>query len=161
MSVRKLQSYFTSTASLAALAERVAHLSDLQLLWEKLAPSPLAGMCRVSGLQDRVLVLYANNGAIAAKVRQLAPTLLEKFQKRGLEVTSILVRVQAGYFPPRERPPKALRLGPAGFDRLRQLAGRLEDSPLRQALEAMLERHAVEDGAAHENQGGKNQQEHG
>lgn len=157
MSVRKLQSYFSSTAGLAVLAGRVARLSELQHAWEMLALPPLARMCRVSGLQDGVLVVYANNGAIAAKVRQLAPTLLEKFQKKGLEVTAILVRVQADFRPPRERPPKTLRLGSAGVASLRQLAGRLEESPLRRAIETMLERHAIEDGASHENQGGKNQ----
>jgi hypothetical protein len=157
MSVRKLQSYFTSTTGLAALAERVARVSELQRLWENLAPQPLSQLCKVSGLQDRILVVYANNGAIAAKVRQLAPTVLEKFQKRGVEVTAILVRVQASYRPPQERPPKTLRLGSAGFASLRQLAGQLEGSPLKQALEAMLERHAIEDGAAHEDQGSKNQ----
>ncbi|MDO9188594.1 MAG: DciA family protein [Sulfurimicrobium sp.] len=156
MSVRKLQSYFTSTSGLAALAEHVSRLSELQRLWEKIAPPPLAQMCKVSGLQDRTLVLYANNGAIAAKVRQLAPTVLEKFQKKGLEVTSILVRVQASYRPPQERPPKTLRLGSAGAARLRQLAGQLDESPLKRALESMLERHAVEDGSPHEDQGGKN-----
>lgn len=157
MSVRKLQSFLTSTTSLAALAERVAHVSELQRWWERLAPAPLAQMCRVSGMQDRILVLYANNGAIAAKARQLAPTVLEKFQKRGVEVTAILVRVQADFRPPRERPPKTLRLGAAGAASLRQLAVQLEESPLKRALEVMLERHAVEDGAPHENQGGKHE----
>ncbi|MFA5241869.1 MAG: DUF721 domain-containing protein [Sulfuricella sp.] len=157
MSVRKLQSYLTSTTSLAALAERIAHVSKLQRLWERLAPPPLAQMCRVSGLQDRILVLYANNGAIAAKIRQLAPTVLEKFQKNGVEVTAILVRVQADFRPLRERPPKTLRLGSAGAASLRQLAVQLEESPLKRALEAMLERHAVEDGSSHENHGGKNE----
>lgn len=158
MSVRKLQSYLTSTAGLAALAERVAHVSELQRLWEKLAPPPLAQMCKVSGIQDRILVLYANNGAIAAKARQLAPTVLEKFQKRGVEVTAILVRVQADFRPPRERPPKTLRLGSAGAASLRRLAVQLEESPLKRALEAMLERHAVEDSPSHENHSGKNEQ---
>lgn len=157
MSVRKLQSYFSSAGGLAALAGQVARLSELQRLWERLAPPSLAQTCRVSGLRDRVLVLYANNGTVAAKLRQLAPTVLEKFQKNGIEVTSILVRVQAGFRPPRKRPPKSLHLGSAGMGHLRQLAGRLEDSPLKQVLEAMLERHAEEDRATHENQGGENQ----
>ena len=157
MSVRKLQSYFTSTSGLSALAEGVARLTELQRLWEKLAPPPLAQMCRVSGLQDRILVLYANNGAIAAKARQLAPTLLEKFQKRGLEVTAILVRVQAGFRPSDEKRPKTLRLSSAGMASLSRLAGQLEASPLKRALQVMLERHAVEDGAPHKDQRGKNQ----
>lgn len=157
MSVRKLQSFFGSTTNLAALAERVARLSELQRLWESLAPPPLARMCRISGLQDRILVLYANNGAIATKVRQLAPTMLEKFQKRGVEVTAILVRVQADFRLPQKPPAKTLRLGAAGLASLRQLAERLEASPLKQAIEEMLERHAEQDGAPHEDQGGKDE----
>lgn len=142
MSARTLQSYLGSTAALAALTGRVEHVLELQRQWERVAPPVLAQACRVSGLQDRVLVLYASNGAIAAKVRQLAPTMLDKFQKRGVEVTAILVRVQARFLVPEQKPIKNLRIGSAGRENLRQLAERLEYSPLRQALERLLERHA-------------------
>jgi len=157
MSTRKLQSYFGSTATLAALSSHVEHLLELQRIWEKLAPPPLAQECRVSGLQDRILVVYANNGAIAAKVRQLAPTVLEKFQKRGVEVTAILVRVQARFLAQEAKPIKTLLLGPAGSASLRQLAARLAESPLKRALEQMLERHAEQDDAPHHDQSGKHQ----
>lgn len=157
MSARKLQSYFASTANLAALSGKVEHLRELQRQWERNAPPPLAQMCRVSGVQDRVLVVYASNGAIAAKARQLAPTILEKFQKKGLEVTAILVRVQARHLTEYQKPIKTLRLGRAGTERLRELAERLDESPLRQALERMLERHAKEDDAPHGDQGGKSE----
>lgn len=142
MSARKLQSYFGATATLAALAGQVERVSALQQHWEQVAPSPLAQMCKVSGLQDQVLVLYANNGAMAAKVRQLAPTMLDKLKKRGLEVTAIQVRVQVSFPAPEQKPAKTLQLGPAGRASLSQLAGQLEASPLRQALERLLERHA-------------------
>lgn len=142
MSARKFQSYLGSTATLAALAGQVERVLDLQRQWEKVAPPVLAQACRVSGLQDRVLVLYANNGAIAAKVRQLAPTMLDKFQKRGVEVTAILVRVQARYLMPEQKPIKNLQIGAAGRESLRRLAEQLERSPLKQALERLLERHA-------------------
>lgn len=141
MSARKLQSYFGATATLAALAGQAERVRVLQQHWEQVAPPPLNLMCKVSGLQDQVLVLYANNGAIAAKVRQLAPTMLDKFKKMGLEVTAIQVRVQVSFPAPERKPIKSLQLGSAGMDSLRQLAERLEASPLRQALERMLERH--------------------
>lgn len=142
MSARKLQSFLGSTATLAALLKQAERLSELQRLWEQVAPPPFAKTCKVGGLHGQVLVLYANNGAIAAKIRQLAPTLQEKFQKKGFEVTSILVRVQARFLAPEKKPVKALRLGAAGTASLRQLADQLGDSPLRQALENMLKRHA-------------------
>lgn len=156
MSVRKLQSYFSTSAGLGALAERVAQLSELQRLWETLAPPSLAQMCRVGGVQDQVLVMYASNGAIAAKLRQLAPTMLEKFKETGVEVASIRVRVQVSFLPPVRTPVKSLRLGAAGAASLGQLAEQLSaSSPLRRALEAILERHMLEDGASHENQSGE------
>lgn len=142
MSARKFQSYLGSTAALAALVDRAEYVLELQRQWERVAPPVLAQACRVSGLRDQVLVLYANNGAIAAKVRQLAPTMLDKFQKRGVEVTAILVRVQAWFLAPEQKPIKNLRIGSAGRESLRQLAERLECSPLKQALERLLERHA-------------------
>jgi hypothetical protein len=114
----------------------------LQRQWESIAPPVLAQACKVSGLKDQVLVLYANNGAIAAKVRQLAPSLLDKLQQRGVEVTAILVRVQARFLVSEQKPIKNLRIGAAGRESLRQLAGKLENSPLKQALERLLERHA-------------------
>jgi hypothetical protein len=142
MSARKLQSYFGATATLAALAGQAERVRLLQQHWEQVAPPPFNLTCKVSGLQDQVLVLYANNGAMAAKVRQLAPTMLDKLKKRGLEVTAIQVRVQAHLLAPERKPIKTLQLGSAGMESLRQLAERLEASPLRQALERLLERHA-------------------
>jgi hypothetical protein len=139
------------------MAEPEARMSELQRLWDKIAPPPLDRMCSISNLQGQILVVYANNGAIAAKVRQTAPTLMEKFQKRGVEVTSILVRVQVGFRPPKERPAKRICIGEAGLSSLRQLAFQLEASPLKAALEKMLERQAVEHRASHENQRGENE----
>lgn len=141
MSARKLQSYFGATATLAALAGQAERMRTLQQHWEQVAPQPLAETCQVGGVQDQILVLYANNGAIAAKIRQLAPTLLDKFKKKGLEVTAIQVRVQVHRPAPDKKPVRRPQLGSAGMDSLRQLAERLEASPLRQALERMLERH--------------------
>lgn len=142
MSARKLQSFLSSTSSLAALASQAERVRALQRHWEQVAPPSFAQTCKVSGLRDQILVLYANNGAIAAKVRQLAPTMLDKLKKRGLEVTAIQVRVQACSLKPEQKPIKTLRLGVAGKDSLQQLAERLEESPLKQALERMLKRHA-------------------
>jgi len=144
MSARKLRSFLDSSATLVALSAQVERLLELQRIWERIAPPNLAHACNVASLRDQVLALYANNGAVAAKVRQLAPTLLEKAQKSGLEVTAISVRVQARPEMPENKPIKTLHLGPSAAASLRLLAGRLEESPLRQAVERMLERHSGE-----------------
>lgn len=142
MSARKFRSYLESSP-LAPLTGQVERMLELQQHWEKVAPPALAMTCKAAGLKDRILILYAINGAIAAKALQLAPTMLNKLQKRGVEVTAIQVRVQAPFMSPERKPIKRLRIGTAGRAYLRQLAGRLEDSPLKQALERLLERHAA------------------
>ncbi|MGH8710041.1 MAG: hypothetical protein ACREVA_01790, partial [Burkholderiales bacterium] len=82
--------------------------------------------------------LFADNGAVAAKLKQLTPSLLVKFQKRGYEVTAIRVEVQP---PPRQAPPrKKIRLSGKAADHLQELAERLPVSPLRAALEGLLVR---------------------
>jgi hypothetical protein len=138
MSAQKLQSWLSSGAALSSLAHQAAALGELQRLWETLAPPPLGRACRVAGIKDRVLSLYASNGAMAAKVRQLAPSLLEKLQKKGFEVTSIQVRVQVDVMTEPARPAKSLVLGAVACESLRDLADHLEDSPLRDAVEKML-----------------------
>lgn len=142
MSAQKLQSWLSSGAVLSSLANQAAQLGELQRLWETLAPVPLGSTCRVAGVKDRALMLYANNGAMAAKVRQLAPSLLDKLQKKGLEVTAIQVRVQVDASWQPVKPTKNLVLGAVACESLHGLADQLEDSPLRAAVEKMLKRHA-------------------
>lgn len=145
MSAQKLQSWLASGAVLSSLAHQAAALGNLQRVWETLAPAPLGSACRVGGIKESVLLLYANNGAVAAKVRQLAPSLLEKLKKKGLEVTSIQVRVQVDVMGEPVRLPKNRVLDEVARESLRDLAEHLEESPLRAALEKML-RNARSDG---------------
>lgn len=158
MSVRKLQSYLGATTSLATLSEQVKRLRALQGAWESLAFPALAQSCKVGSLRDQTLVLYASNGAVAAKTRQLIPSILEKFQKMGFEVTVILVRVQARSMSPASRPQKALRLGMTARDALRKLADQVGASPLQDSLTRMLERHAEQNDATEGEERGEDKQ---
>lgn len=157
MSARKLRSFFGSSATLAALSAQVDHLLELQRVWTRIAPPSLVQSCNVASLRDGVMALYASNGAVAAKVRQLTLSLLEKAKKNGVEVTAISVRVQARPLPREDKPIKTLRFGPAALASMRQLAGGLDPSPLREALERLLQRHAGEDDAAHGDQSAEHQ----
>ena len=63
----------------------------------KIAPPQLAQRCALGGFVEGNLTIYADNGAIAAKLRQMLPSLLLKFQAMGYEVTAIRIAVQANY----------------------------------------------------------------
>jgi hypothetical protein len=96
MPTRKLSALIIETAGLSALTRATRHITVLQRLYTVCAPPEMLSMSRVVGHLDGMLVIAADNGAIAAKLRQLVPRLLEKLQKQGAEVTAIRVQVQVG-----------------------------------------------------------------
>ena len=89
-------------------------------------------------------MVVADTSAIAHKIRQLAPRIVEKIVKFAPEVTSIQVEVQVTLrsdLHPRARP----AIGPRGVTSLRELRDSLPESPLREALAGMLRRGARSD----------------
>jgi len=108
----------------------------LQKLYEQIAPASLLPYSRVHKLERQVLTLAANNSAIAAKLRQIAPTLTKMFLDGGCEVTGIQVRVQVTFSPPAESIVRPV-LSRAGRNRLVELAAGLPDSPLKNALQRL------------------------
>lgn len=90
------------------------------------------------------MVIATANGAIAAKLKQMLPRLLESFgekycqnKKQYQEVTAISVIVQPEFFVVETRQRLSLPRAPIPFDKLAELAESLEDSPLKTALEAI------------------------
>jgi hypothetical protein len=141
MASRKIDYYLQGTARLQQLTEHANHLINLQKLYIKLAPSGLAVQSSVAAHDGRTLVITTGNGAIAAKLRQQLPSLLAKFQERGVEVTSIQVRVQARNPEPTPGHPKQIALSSAALSDLERLSKSLEDAPLKMAVETMIARH--------------------
>jgi hypothetical protein len=94
-----------SSARLLLHARRLVRLNAL--LAGIIAPG-LAQDTRVVNVRSGQVILQAANGAVAAKLRQLGPRLLEHFSKNGLECNEIKVKVQppeAISAPPRAAPP--------------------------------------------------------
>ena len=87
-------------------------------------------------IEDRILTLAANNSAVAAKLRQMAPELITQLQLHGCEVTGIQVRVQVALpTQPRTKVPAAI--SDSGKKQLKALAESLKDSPLKAALQRL------------------------
>ena len=94
MSTRKISALLSNTAGLSALTRTSQRISALQQLYAVCAPPDLAQVSRVVYEHDGLLVIAADNGAIAAKLRQMTPRLLKNLQKQTAEVTGIRVQVQ-------------------------------------------------------------------
>jgi len=100
-------------------------------------PGNLGKYCSIGRLSEGSLSLYADNGSIALKLRQLTQSLLAKLRTRGLEIDSIriLTRVKPAAKPLKRPKPVMGEKGRASF---RELADSLEGSPLKSAVESLL-----------------------
>lgn len=158
MSVRKIN-FYLDTLSLTPdhrkLFASVQKLIGLQQVFFEIAPRQLAQFCTLGAFSEGNLTIYASNGAIGAKVRQIVPSLLRKFKVRGYEVTSIRIAVQADCNSRITgcRPTCKPGIDSAGRESLAQLAkklpgsssGALSSSPLKNAIIALLETQAKPD----------------
>lgn len=133
---QRLNSYFGASPELRQLSSKAGQLQALQRHYEQIAPASLIRYSRVLQLEQQILTLAANNGAVAAKLRQLVPELTRTLQNKGCEITGIQVKVQVT-LPAAECTPTPPTLSATGQKRLIELAVELPDSPLKSALQRL------------------------
>lgn len=132
--MRRMRALFNDNLELQSLIHHAGDLSRLQKIWASVAPENLREFSMAGGLKNRRITVYATNGAVAAKLKLLAPTLLKNLQIKGLEVTSIRVEVQVQSLQRQPRKP-AKTLSRQAAKSLHSLADTLPESPLKSALE--------------------------
>ena len=132
MTVHKINFYLGTlrlTPKHQRLFSYMDELTAMQQAFSKIVPHQLVRHC-----------------TLAAKLRQILPSLLLKFQAMGYEVTAIRLAVQADYRNIRkgDLPGKKMRIGRAGMERLCELAEGLPPSPLKSAVESLVEKQRME-----------------
>ncbi|BCK88673.1 Zn-ribbon-containing, possibly RNA-binding protein and truncated derivatives [Sideroxyarcus emersonii] len=135
----RLNAFLGSSPELRQLSSTARQLMALQRMYASIAPPSLQHNSRILQLRHQLLSISADNGAVAAKLRQMAPELISLFQARGCEVTGIQIRVQVTAAP-RAAPPKARKLGRTAQEALDRLNATLADSPLKTALKRLSKR---------------------
>ncbi|HUW49633.1 MAG TPA: DUF721 domain-containing protein [Sulfuricella sp.] len=134
-------SFLSAAPNLQTLLRQAQKLLALQKAWGEITPRPLAAASRVGAVSQKTLIVYASNGAVAAKLKQLVPTLLAKLQALGIEVTAIRVDVQVEPVPPGKKP-KDLAVSHNALASLEKLESSLAASPLKNALQNLIRRHS-------------------
>lgn len=116
-------------------------------LSRKLSPQ-LAKRCCIGSCANGTLVIKASNSAVAAKLKQLTPSLLEAFENH---VDSIRIAVDTQDYKNRNSSNTEIQRKPtlslAGIQTLQQLEMVLTESPLKSAIHALLNRHQSNDSA--------------
>ena len=137
--MRRLNALFKENAELVALSGLADSLAVTQKNWNAVVPATLLPYCLAGGIKHRRLTVYADNGAVAAKIKLLLPSLLTKLQNQGVEVTSIRVEVQVKSIPKTiSKQPR--RISRQAASRLAELADELAGSALGEALARLSRR---------------------
>jgi len=140
MHSKNLRAYLDSSAGIAALLPQAERLIELRRIYSELVPQQVLRSSSIVNYKRQTVVIFAENNAIAAKLKLLSPRLVSDFSKRGVEVTGIRLEVQPRQEPVKALAPKQARLSSAGAESLEALAKRLPDSKLKQAVTEMVER---------------------
>lgn len=125
-------------------AKVMAHarlLLKLSRRYEAVAPTDLGRASRVANFKSGKIVIHTDNGAVAAKLRQMSSSLCRLLSYEGMEFSGLEIKVQPREIPWRPELSKPEPLSPRAGTTLRQAAEHLPaDSPLRVALEKLLEK---------------------
>jgi len=140
MQARSLDDCLNADAALARLTAHAWHLLKLQRIIDTTIPTALKRACRIANYRLGIVFIHADNGAVAAKLRQLAPSLCDELRSSGGEITEIRIKVQ-----PREVADPVVQgksvpqLGSRTKQGLTNLSLSLPgDSPLKASLERLL-----------------------
>ncbi|MBM3387707.1 MAG: hypothetical protein FJY36_08590 [Betaproteobacteria bacterium] len=79
--------------TLARLVERVNASSRRMEVVRPLLPAPLRASVQAGPMEEDQWCLLVSSNAVAAKLRQLLPTLRLQLQARGLAVASIRIKI--------------------------------------------------------------------
>ncbi len=138
---QSLQRFLGHGSALERLQDHARQLMKLQTLLGRLLPAHLVEGASVGNLKDGTLVLLARNGAIAVKLKQIAPSLIRRLGEQGILITQIQVKVQMRPEPPPTRHTEPRTISEEAKRSLARFAESLPaGSELRASMERLIER---------------------
>lgn len=126
-------------------AQVMAHarlLLKLERRFSSIVPGGLGQASRVANYKSGKIVIHAENGAVATKIRQMSQRLCDELSKRGVECNVMEVKVQPRQTPYQSRSSTPKPLSEKACGTIHATAENLPAGPLRDALEALLTRAA-------------------
>ncbi|MFZ2971063.1 MAG: DciA family protein [Ferribacterium limneticum] len=129
----------------AAAGRVMAHarlLLKLSRRFEAVAPAGLRHSAHVANYKLGTIIIHADNGAVAAKIRQLSQRLSNELSKGGAECSGIEVKVQPRQIPSQSTSSTQKPLSDKAIGILQSTTDKLPEGPLRKALDNLLKRAA-------------------
>lgn len=137
-----LKTLLNNSVEFRTILGKAQTLHALQQRFTAVAPANLTSTCQVLSLEFGILTISTGNAIVAAKLRQLAPQIVADMKIGESQVSGIRVKVQVSYPQPESR--KARRqLSLKAQGALHSLTKELADSPLKDALNRMIEKKSA------------------
>ncbi len=125
----------------------LAHATSLIRLagvYQAIVPAHLGQASRLVNIKAGTVVIHTESGAVAGKLRQMLPTLLDSLARLGVECHGIVVKVRTETQPTEQRRrPEQKPLSVQARKELSLLGESLPPSALRTAIEHLLARAAT------------------
>ena len=137
-----IESYLEAADGAGRIVAHTRLLVRLGSIYRQIAPPHLNEASTLANYKSGSIIIHATSGAVAAKLRQLAPTLADGFRRQGVECSDVQVKVQAHKTAQQSTSSTIKPLTPAASRALEGLRDTLPETPLRSALETLLRRSA-------------------
>ena len=113
----------------------------MQRLYQNSVPATFAALGQVGSFRNGILIVVAKNGAAAAKLKQVVPSLEQKISQllqQPVDVkVNVLVDSEERVGPPQKHKPV---MGPVALESLQRLAAELPASALKDEVSTLLKR---------------------
>jgi len=123
------------------LVVRAQALLKTQAAIERALPAALSGHVRVMQLENAVLSLACDSGAVASRLRHQTDALIASLGKQGIVASDVRVSVNPELMARYTHPVEKTGLPPAALEGLAHLNAEIEDGPLKEALGRLLQHH--------------------
>ena len=110
-----------------------------QKVWSDSVPETLKSASHAGNVEHKRLTVYVENGAVAAKLKLLLPSILTKLQKQGLAISSIRVQVQVKAQAEKATKPNRT-LSESAAKEIDALANQVEGTALGEVLKRLSKR---------------------
>lgn len=136
------EQYLDSDAAASRVMAHARLLLKLSRHFEAIAPAGFRDAAHVANYKSGKIVIHADNGAVATKIRQMSQRLCDELSKRGAECTGIEVKVQPRLIPCQSTSSTKKPLSEKTCTVLRSTSENLPKGALRDALDRLLKRAA-------------------
>ena len=140
MPARRISEILGAENALGDLAAAARRVEQLQRIYLEAVPAALGRASRVGWARAGVVSVIASNGAVAAKLRQLAPRVLDRFGRHGHEFNSMRIEVQVEAASAMRPAAAGKRLSPQAAQAIERAVQSVPQSPLRAALARLARR---------------------